>query len=164
MLSVETILEKLQNLVNIHEELVAISKQKTEVVKEGSVENLQALLVKERKQIRALEKEEKSRQEAVETWLFKNELPSSDVTITRMLETVSDQKEKQELEQATITLTKIITELKQQEQLNLSLINQSMQFVQLSIDTLQPSITNINYGNKQQDAGAMNRSLFDSQA
>ncbi|MBP1971172.1 flagellar biosynthesis/type III secretory pathway chaperone [Virgibacillus natechei] len=163
-MSVETILEKLQNLVNIHEELVAISKQKTEVVKEGSVENLQALLVKERKQIRVLEKEEKSRQEAVETWLFKNELPSNDVTITRMLEIVSDQKEKQELEQATINLTQIITELKQQEQLNLSLINQSMQFVQLSIDTLQPSITNINYGNKQQDSGAMKRSVFDSQA
>ena len=63
----------------------------------------------------------------------------------------------------TIELTKAITQLKQQEQLNQALIQQSMQFVQLSLDILNPTIQTMNYGKNREDAGSK-RSVFDSKA
>ncbi|UJL45345.1 flagellar protein FlgN [Virgibacillus sp. NKC19-16] len=163
-MSINQIIKTLENLVAIHEDLVSLSREKTKVVKEGSVEKLQSLLVKERKQIRTFEKVEKTRQEAVEAWFFENELPLTDTTITHMLEIISDEDEKQELTAVTTKLTELITTLKQQEQLNESLLNQSMKFVQLSLDMMNPSIKNMNYGNSKQESVTMKRSVFDSKA
>lgn len=163
-MSINQIIKTLKNLVATHEVLIALSREKTEVVKKGSVEELQSLLVKERKQIRTLEKAEKNRQQAVETWFSENELPLTDTTLTRMLEIVSDEDEKQDLATVTITLTEMITKLKQQEQLNQSLLNQSIKFVQLSLDMMNPSLKNMNYGSNKQESASMKQSIFDSQA
>lgn len=163
-MSINQIIKTLDNLEAIHEALIGLSKEKTEVVKEGSVEKLQSLLIKEREQIRMLEKAEKNRQESVEAWFWEKELPLTDTTLTHMLEIVSDEDEKQVLTAVTTTLSELITTLKQQEQLNKSLLNQSIKFVQLSLDMMNPSLKNMNYGNNKQESASMKRSIFDSQA
>ncbi|AXI10020.1 flagellar protein FlgN [Oceanobacillus sp. 143] len=163
-MSVQTIIQSLERLVSVHVELLAISQDKTEIVKEGSVDKLQALLVKERKQIRLLEQAEIKRQESVEAWAKNRTIAVNQATITTMLETLEDEAEQEALASVTTELTKLITKLKQQEQLNQALLNQSMQFVQLSLDMLNPSINNLNYGNKSKETGSTGRSLFDSQA
>ena len=72
-------------------------------------------------------------------------------------------KDKKQLEASAVKLTEALIALKQQEQLNIALIQQSMQFVQLSLDLLSPSLTNMNYGKEQKDQ-PINRSVFDSKA
>ncbi|RDW16515.1 flagellar protein FlgN [Oceanobacillus arenosus] len=163
-MSVQTIIQSLESLVHVHEALLVISQEKTEIVKDGSVDKLQALLVKERKQIRLLEQAEIKRQESVTAWAKNSKIPVENATITTMLETIEDGAEQEALAAITTDLTNLITKLKQQEQLNQALLNQSMQFVQLSLDMLNPSINNLNYGSKSKEAGSTNRSLFDSQA
>lgn len=162
-MSIKAIQQSLQTLITIHEQLCEASKQKTEIIKDGSVEKFQKMLVEERKYVKKLEQAEGIRQKAVEIWYTDQQLPPEDMTITNMLEIMSDEQEQQELEQLTITLTKVITKLKQQEELNLDLIQQSMQFVQLSLDMLSPTIKNMNYGNSQ-DTETSKRSVFDSKA
>lgn len=160
---IQAIIQSLEKLVTLHRSLINISNQKTEVVKEGSVEKLQALLVQERRHVQALEQVEKKRQNEVEKWFIQEQLSGEDRTITAMLDHISDEATGTAMAQITTSLTEIITALKQQEQLNQALIQQSMKFVELSLDMMNPSIKNINYGNKQPNEST-NRSLFDSKA
>lgn len=162
-MSIEAISQSLQTLIKVHVELYEFSKQKTEIIKEGSVENFQKILVEERKYAKRLLQAEEQRQEKVEKWYMDHQLPLENMTITNMLEIISNEQDQFELEQLTIKLTNAITQLKQQEQLNYDLIQQSMQFVQLSLDMLSPTINNMNYG-KSHGSEAPKRSVFDSKA
>jgi flagellar biosynthesis/type III secretory pathway chaperone len=161
-LSVQKIIESLDNLTGIHRQLIALSKEKTNVVKKGNVDHLQTILVKERKIVQQLDHAEESRQKEVEAW-FSQKGISLEATITNLLEQIEAEAEKQRLEESVVRLTEAIVELKQQEQLNIALIQQSMQFVQLSIDLLSPSLKSLNYGKDNQQLGTQ-RSLFDSKA
>lgn len=162
-MSITAINTSLQELAVIHKELLKVSKRKTDIIKEGSTEKIQAILVEERKYIKVLEQAEQKRQIEVEKWYSNRQRPLEEMTITNMLELLTDEQEKLELEEKTIQLTEAITELKHQEQLNQALIQQSMQFVQLSLDMLNPTIQSMNYG-KSQDTEGSKRSVFDSKA
>ncbi|MFD1849024.1 flagellar protein FlgN [Oceanobacillus bengalensis] len=163
-MSVLPIIQSLEQLVLMHEELLNVSKEKTEVIKEGSVEKLQAILAKERKQIRKVEQVEDKRRVIVEEWFTSRNLSLEDMTISRILDGLEEEADKETIAAVTTKLTEVITALKQQEQLNQTLLNQSMQFVQLSLDVLQPSITKLNYGKQKNESERASRSIFDSQA
>ncbi len=161
----EKIIQALNELVSLHQELLKLSKQKTEVIKEGEVEKLQSVLVSERKLVRKLEQAETRRMQLVGEWVEKEGLTEEDPTITLILERITNEEERTKLEKVTIELTKAMTDLKAQENLNLALIDQSMQFVQLSLDLLSPSLKNMNYSNNNKpNMESPNRSIFDSKA
>lgn len=163
MSSIKDVNQSLEELMTVHEDLLKVSKRKTEIVKDGSIEKFQTILAEERKYFKILEQAEEKRQKVVEKWYTDQQLSLENMTITNMLEVLTDEEEQQALEHMTIELTKAITQLKQQEQLNQALIQQSMQFVQLSLDILNPTIQTMNYGKNQEDAGSK-RSVFDSKA
>lgn len=163
-MSMKSIIEKLDKLTGIHQQLIQLSKGKTDLIKEGHVEKLQGHLVKERKLVQQLEKAENERKKVVDEWFLENGHSLHEATVTNMLEKIQVESEKEALEEHAVQLAEAIVQLKQQEQLNMELIQQSMQFVQLSIDLLSPSLKNINYGNKPDQNPAANRSVFDSKA
>ncbi|MBM7600536.1 uncharacterized protein (DUF849 family) [Virgibacillus halotolerans] len=163
MITVQKVIESLKKLIQVKSHLLNLSQEKTEIVTAGSVDNLQALLVKERKYIRLLEQAESERETATNEWMIETQQTQQNVTITEMLTNIEDEKAKRELEKTAIQLTDIIIQLKQQEQLNQELINQSMHFVQMSLDVMNPSIKQMNYGNKKATQ-AVERSVFDSKA
>lgn len=162
-MSIGTIVQSLETLIVLHQELCEFSKQKTEIIKNGFVEKFQMILAEERKYVHKLSTAEETRRAAVEKWYQDQDLPNEEMTITNMLETITDNDEQHILEQLTIKLTKMITKLKQQEQLNGELIQQSMRFVQLSLDMLSPTIQSLNYG-ESQNTPPEKRSVFDSKA
>ncbi|WP_106496665.1 flagellar protein FlgN [Lentibacillus sp. Marseille-P4043] len=164
-MSVQQIIETLDKLTKLHQSLLAISQEKTDVIKQGSIDELQPLLIKERQHVQALEQLEKVRQQLVESWFKDNQLADETVTITNMLEHIEDQDISARLVQTTTVLTETMTSLKRQEQLNHALIQQSMKFVELSLDMMSPSLKNLNYGKDQsQNTEAAKRSVFDSKA
>src|SRR5690606_15782628 len=156
-------MELMEQLVDVHKQLLSISKEKTERFKEGAIEPLQQLLVKERKQIRLLEQTESKRQQAVEKWFQTNGMDTEQYTVSHMLEKLEDEKERETLANITTTLTETIVELKQQETLNESLIRNKMEFMQMSLNLMNPNISSMNYG-KEMKENTAKRSLFDSQA
>ncbi|QKY69943.1 flagellar protein FlgN [Lentibacillus sp. CBA3610] len=160
-MSVEPIIQALEKLIKLHEGLLDSASQKTELIKEGSVDKLQTLLVKEHKYVQALEQAEIKRQKAVEVWLENQGITLSHATITAILEILIDEQAKEDLENTVVKLTNTITQLKQQEQLNRDLIRQSLQFVELSLDMMKPSLSHMNYGAKQ-TTDSPERSVFDS--
>ncbi|MFZ3576903.1 flagellar protein FlgN [Virgibacillus sp. DJP39] len=163
-MSLQSIINTLEKLVMIHDSLLSISEQKTKAIKEGNTDSLQPLIVKESKHIQALEQVEAIRQKEVKNWFETNNLQTEDHTITRMLEKTVDNEKQKAVAEVITRLTKVVTDLKQQEQLNKSLIQQSLQFVELSIDMMNPSISNLNYGNKKETESSLKRSVFDSKA
>jgi flagellar biosynthesis/type III secretory pathway chaperone len=154
----------LNELTELHQELLTVSKHKTEAIKAGKTDELQRVLAEERKLSRKLERKESERMEAVNVWLEREGMNVSEPTVTAILEELDDEIGRNRLEGAAIELTNAITELKAQEKLNLALINQSMQFVQMSLDLLSPTLKNMNYSHTNSPAETPNRSIFDSKA
>ncbi|WP_368654409.1 flagellar protein FlgN [Ornithinibacillus sp. 4-3] len=160
-MSTQSIIAVLQQLIEIHQDMIKLSEEKTEIIKEGSVEKLQKQLVREQKLIRLLEQAENNRQQEVISWYRQADRPLEEITITNILNVLEDEEERNALEEAAVQLANAVMKLKQQEQLNHSLLQQSMQFVQFSLNMINPTIENFNYGNQQT---GNNRSVFDSKA
>lgn len=162
-MSIKPIFTSLQKLIMIHDRLLELSKQKTEAIKQNRIENLQRIMIEERKKIQQLEQTEAERRENVQAWFEKYQPTISEHTIISILRCLDNDKEKQELKQLTDALTEQLTQLRQQEQLNQTLTKQALHFVRFSLDMLNPTITNINYGN-QEEPNIEKRSVFDSKA
>ncbi|QDP41283.1 flagellar protein FlgN [Radiobacillus deserti] len=165
-MTVQAIIESLSKLKQLHESLLAVSVEKTEAVKEGKTEVLQSLLIKERKHVQAVEQLETKRVSLTEAWANEQGFPPEDVTVSFVLDHLEDGEEKEQLEQVTFVLASVLVKLKQQEQLNRELIQQSLQFINLSLDMVNPTVKNINYGNaaNKQPEQTARRSAFDSKA
>lgn len=160
-MSVTEVVRLMDRLIELHQTLLEGAMQKTEILKEGSIDKLQTLLVQERKTVQALEQAEKKRQHAVKKWFSYRNIPVHP-TVTAMLEHITDETEKNDLEAKAIALIEVITRLKKQEHLNQELLRQSMQFVQMSLDMIQPTLEHMNYGQRAQKMPE--RSMFDSKA
>lgn len=159
-----TIIVTLRTLIKLYTHLLQVSKQKTEVIKDYQLEPLEELLVTERKLIQQIDKAESKRYQAVEAWFDSNEFSGTKRTITVMLEKLAaDDSIKTELERLSTQLRDLLTELKKQEELNQQLLVQSLQFVHLSLNMMNPSMEQINYG-QNDTSPLLKRSVFDSKA
>lgn len=163
-MSVKRLIDLLTRLVDIHQNLLDLSMEKTEIIKSGSIDKLQSLLAKERKYIQLVEQTEKERIEESKAWFKSQKLLDEEMTITKMLENLDNESDKEALATVTTELTNKIASLKQQEQLNRNLIEQSMQFIHLSLDMLHPSIQQMNYHPTTTVNEAVKQSVFDSKA
>ncbi|HLR15199.1 MAG TPA: flagellar protein FlgN [Bacillota bacterium] len=163
-MSCEQVIQSIQKLVNYHEQLKKVSVEKTEVIKSGNMDGIQPMLAKEKMLSQYIEKEEAIRVNQVEEWFVSRQLPPEiDRTITNMLERLQGN-EQAALEKITTNLTYLIKDIKEQEHLNHGLIQQSLQFVHMSLHMLQPSIQQMNYGKKNTQTPHVKRSVFDSKA
>lgn len=134
-------------------------------IKEGQMDELSKLLIMERKYIQSVSQLEEKRQEAIDQFVMNENIKLSETTVTQLLNYLQDGLEKNQLEKSVVHLVEIIIQLKEKEQFNQELIQQSMQFVQMSLDMLQPMTKNINYDdNRTEKKAAQNRTMFDSQA
>ena len=158
---IKTIMSKLSTL---HESLLELSKQKTDFLKDGDTNGIQKILLDEKKHIQAIGQLEEKRMKLTEQW-FKEHAPEvTDFTITAMMDRAPDETDKKELNSYYERLIMAIAELKQQEQLNKELTEQSLQFNGLSLYLIAPTLKTLNYGNEGKDKGSPNRSIFDSKA
>lgn len=161
-MSMEIIFRSLEKLVELHQSLYQYSLQKTIALKEGSIDELQQILIKERKITQAVELAEQTRHKEVRKWLDEND-SAGDGTVTEMLKVIGNESDREILAHLSTKLTEEITKLKHNAQLNHALLEQSLQFVQLSLDVMNPTLKNKNYG-KQSATYSNNRSVFDSKA
>ncbi|KAB8139483.1 flagellar protein FlgN [Gracilibacillus oryzae] len=164
-MSVQTIIQFLEKMTELHASLLNLSKQKTEVLKEGKTDALRALLNKEQRHVQAINQIEQKRIDAVASWA-KEKGVDPNITVSSIIEEHATGDEQKALEAVTLKLAELLMELRRQEDLNRQLTTQSLQFVQLSLDMVQPSLKNFNYGNQsgQTQQQRPKRSVFDSKA
>ncbi|TGB02371.1 flagellar protein FlgN [Halobacillus salinus] len=162
-MTVKPIVHTMTQMKQLHESLLALSQKKTDALKSNDTTGLQKLLTTERKHVQAIDKLEKARMDAVNQWYEARGLSYTEPTISEMLEHMEGS-EQEALQAAYNELIIVLADLKQQEQLNAELTKQSLQFVNLSLDMLQPSLDNVNYGGNEEQSTQPKRSVFDSKA
>ncbi|GAE95065.1 hypothetical protein JCM21714_4273 [Gracilibacillus boraciitolerans JCM 21714] len=165
-MSVQNIIKHLTKLIELHDSLLQVSQNKTEILKDNKIDALQKLLVQEQKHVQAINQIEQKRIDAVANWANENNLDPKAITVSTIIEDYTTGADQQQLEQVTLKLAEQLMDIRRQEDLNKQLTKQSLQFVQLSLDMMQPSIKNINYGKSknQSEPTASKRSAFDSKA
>jgi len=154
----------MHQLITLHESLIDLSYDKVTHIKQGDMDKLAKLLMEERKLVQSLANAEDTRQNLVNEWMVRSGNSDKDQTMTSLLETFSTDEDKEHIEAQLNQLIQLIIELRHVEQLNKELLEQSMQFVQFSLDMLQPSIHNLNYDGNQQVQDSHKHSVFDSKA
>jgi hypothetical protein len=162
-LTVQTVIVTMNQLSQLHESLLSISRKKTEALKSNDTDELQHLLTQERKHVQAITQVDGKRAEAVDQWYQSKGLIPQEPSISEMLGYL-EVHDKDQLQGAYEGMILVLSNLKEQEKLNKELTQQSLQFIKLSLDMLQPTLGNVNYGNKSVKSEQPNRSVFDSKA
>lgn len=144
--------------------MLSLSKEKTELIKSKNVDELPPLLMEEKKLLSLLEKVEQKRLQIVNPFFDRKNIIDDHRTVTTLLQLIEEESEKGKLEEKIIGLTNTIINLRQQEQLNNQLIQQSLQLIQLSLGMIQPTMQNMNYSKENKADQVSSRSMFDSKA
>ncbi|MFJ8089713.1 flagellar protein FlgN [Lysinibacillus sp. NPDC095746] len=166
-MSTEAICSTLTKLERMHKSLLELAIKKTEIITAGNIEALDQMLKDEQAHVAAIDKLEQQRQKQVTDYLEAKGLASTDkATVADVIEAAEQQTEKDMLSAVRNRLLQIINDLKNQNDLNQKLVFQSLQFVNFTLDALQPRPEQINYsGNEVRGTNTVaKKSYFDSQA
>ena len=166
-MSVKAITELLESLAMIHHELNQAAGQKVELIKKGDMPALEELVRAEAKLARKAQATEAMREKVVRTFLVSKGRVTENATLAEIKEWATAE-EREQLDALQQRLLTEIHALKRQNELNQQLIEESLRFVNLSLDLMVPYQEDISYKrpnehNEDQpyDTG---RSLFDSKA
>lgn len=164
-MSIENILQTLTKLEMLHKSLLEIAYKKTEAIKTGDMDSLNQLLKDEQAHVAGISQLEQQRQLEVTDYLrAKGIAPTDNPTVALVLENTNTAEEKEQLGVARNKLLLTLETLKHQNDLNQKLTLQSLQFVNLTLDTLRPKPDQINYSKSEVQAPSKGKAYFDSQA
>jgi flagellar biosynthesis/type III secretory pathway chaperone len=150
----------LEKQIKLHASLHQLALKKTEALKKHDIDVLTALMKDEQKHVLAIQQLEDKRLRITKQLLKDSE---EELTITRCIE-LADGTERSQLEKLYKQLLELISKLKQANELNQQLTEQSLQFVYLTLDMLAPQTAPINYSSASTYEEHAERSLFESKA
>ncbi len=156
----------METLLTIHHELLTISVEKVELIKNGDAAALEALIRTEAKLARKIQINDTLRMKQVQAILAKKGKMKENATITDVKEFATEA-EKEQLDHIQEQLLLAIHQLKTHNDLNQELITESLRFVNLSLDLIVPYKEDISYSRRQEDDDdrfLTGHSLFDSKA
>ncbi|MFD2705632.1 flagellar protein FlgN [Salibacterium lacus] len=164
-MSVKAIFETMARLVQQHKELNTMSARKTELIKSNQTKELAELLKQESRQIRAIEQTEKERQEAVDSYLKSREAGETEGTVSVLLQYLPEGHH-EPLLQLQQGLLQEMASLRSKEALNRQMVEDSRQFVQMTLDMIQPDPEAVHYSHpdEQKPKKRDGFSIFDSKA
>lgn len=149
-MSIHLLTESMQKLLKLHKSLLELSLKKTEVLETEDIQALTQLLKEEQAHILAIEKIEAERMKA-----------ASDRKLIELLEELPEP-QKGILEEISQELRGVISKIQEQNELNTSLISQSLKFISFSMSIVEPPQDDYNYG--PNETGVQGKSLFSSKA
>lgn len=160
----DSLIRILEKQLKLYTSLYGMALSKVDVIKKNDILTLNQMMKNEQKHITAITALENERLKELQQ-LFQ--------TSTGTIPTISECIEKANVEQKVIledlykNLTAILQKIKEQNALNQEMIQQSLQFVNYSLDLFQPRTKTINYGPPSGNKKAIptgSRSIFNSQA
>ena len=164
-MSIDTIIQTLDNLEKLHKSLLELAYKKTEFIKTGDMDSLDQLLKDEQAHVAAISQLEQQRQTVVTDYLrAKGIAPTDNPTVALVLENTNTDEEKAQLTKARNNLLLTLEVLKNQNNLNQKLTMQSLQFVNLTLDILRPKPDQINYSRSEVQSPSKDKAYFDSKA
>ncbi|KKB41133.1 flagellar protein FlgN [Bacillus thermotolerans] len=158
-MSAGNLIELLSEMDRLHGRLLALGEKKTDIIKKNEIDKLNQLLKDEQKYAAAARTLEMKRQQA-----------SAQITgkwgasLADCIESVPEA-EREPLRQWQQVLMEKLERLKELNELNQQLLRQSLQFINMSMSTVQPSPVQATYTHPARSEETLpKRSMFDSQA
>lgn len=160
----DSLIRILEKQLKLYTSLYEIAISKVDVIKGNDISTLNQMMNNEQKHITAITALENERIKELQQ-LFQTS-SGSQPTMSECIEK-ADIEQKLILEDLYKNLTDLLQKIKDQNELNQELIQQSLQFVNYSLDLFQPRTKSINYGPPSGNKKATpigSRSIFNSQA
>lgn len=150
----QTVITILEKELKLYRELYDLVKRQTTIIKDGDINVLNELLKQQQKYVTTMSVlEEERQQELARMFPEKSPLP----TIRECIE-IAPEDEKTRLRKLHHELTEVLTDVRETNELNQQLLEQSLEFVNFSINLLRPQQENINYGPPQKKQPAQGTS------
>jgi hypothetical protein len=157
-----TVLEK---IVKLQKSLHQIALKKTDILKADDIEALGQLMKDELKHIKAIEMVNGEREQIQRQLANELLLPPTNITISQLLKS-SMLKDKEILRKLQVKLVEQTQSLKEINEFNQQLLQQSLNFVNLNLDLVlgQQESSNYTDNTSNEEESTASRSLFDSKA
>ena len=157
-MTLQPVIVIMEKLLALHEGLLKLAVKKTDIVKSGDAKELQQLTKEENKFVKAIGQLEQER-------LALTANIGTGATISELIEKAT-KLEADKLLQLKNKLTDVIKQLQERNELNEGLLQQSLQFVQVTLNSINPEPTSVTYEGAAtgKKPAAPTRSMFDSKA
>jgi hypothetical protein len=165
-MSATNMIDLLRKLLTLHSALHQLALKKTEILKTGDIPSLDEQLKEEQKYILAIRQIENERVELMKKEFHRLGIQQNEQTLTAYIEKANEQ-DQTKLAQLQQELVEKMGQLKVQNELNQQLTSQSLQVINMTLDSILPKQKELNYGNPlnaPQEKNTQRRSMFDSQA
>ncbi|MDR4890000.1 flagellar protein FlgN [Fredinandcohnia sp. QZ13] len=163
-MSTEILINLLEKILLLHKKLYTLSEQKSEILKKDDIEALSAHMKDEQQYILAIKQLENERIAVVKKLFGDQYIDENAYTLSNVIDH-SEEPNKSILSKLQKEITNTVSELRERNHLNQQLTNQSLQFVNMTLDMIYPTERNVNYGNPLSNQSKKeHRSMFDSKA
>lgn len=164
----QELIKAMDVLADLHGELLTVSSAKREVLVRNEVDQLNQIVSREGKLIRLIGEADQQRIKAMSDYLLRRGYHyDSRITVSNLIKLVFKSEEKQQLLQAHQRLVAILAELKKVNELNNQLIQQSLSFIDYTLDLFTGASTEeATYTNpmKNRSNGSKGLGYFDARA
>ncbi|MED0686251.1 flagellar protein FlgN [Anoxybacillus ayderensis] len=137
-------IDLMEKLLTFHRGLLQLAEQKTEAIKKSDIYALQQMMAKEQKYVMAIRQLESERMSLL------SHLPEEEQTVRRYAEQL-EETERTKLLRLAGDLSETIARLKEQNELNMQLLQQSLQFIHFTLDLMIPNEQDVTYDPKRTD-------------
>lgn len=128
--------ETLENLLNLHKALYTLAVEKKPVLIRGDADTLTKITHQEKKLIKAIETAEAIRIELVREVMAERGIALREGTISELIKSLTGAEEKIRLTNHRDQLVRVVTELREVNDLNQQLLEQSLSFVKMTLDLI----------------------------
>lgn len=165
MAKMETLYDLLDNLIQLHRAMYTLAGQKKDVLVKGNIDELVAITRQEQQLIKGVTAAETARQTLVKELSVEKGFALQDGTLAELIKLTTSAEEKARLTSYRDELTRIVTQLRNANELNQQLLKQSLEFVNLTLDLITdtPEEDYI-YGKPTHDIRQANRTFFNKKA
>lgn len=155
----DELLEILGKELDVYKKILEVSNNKTKLLKENKVKELEATTKEEEALVRDVVEMEKSRIEIVKSICRQYGKPEKSLKIEEICEFVDDSKD--ELLNFKKEITEVLEELKKVNKVNSVLINSSLDYINFAVNMLTETSKNTVYQAGGQQNMTAQRNLFD---
>ncbi|HHV99313.1 MAG TPA: flagellar protein FlgN [Clostridiaceae bacterium] len=161
MQEVDSLVEVLKQQSDIYDYLLAKSKEKTDIIVNGKVDELDKITKLEKTLLSDIAKLERERETLVNKIAGEIGISPEQATMSELIRRL-DKNETGKLEVLRKRVSEVLKELKRINELNSILIKNSLEYAEFSLNILSAArVTDNNYGNSGKVSGSKNRSFFD---
>ncbi|MER2027848.1 MAG: flagellar protein FlgN [Solibacillus sp.] len=138
-MSIANIVVTLEKLEKMHKSLLELALAKTEYIKQGDMEQLDQLIKNEQSHVAAINTLEQQRQLMVTDYLRAKGIALTDSpSVSDVITAAENSESTEKLVSVRERLIALLNQLKMQNDLNQKLVMNSLQFINITLDTMRP--------------------------